>query len=185
MRLEGLGLHQVFGNRCPYTIIGQLLWYNLPCWTQQPWTLCLLVLLRCQFAVGGSSYYQKPDTDPTPQYASEIKSFTHSMFSRGRINKTTKNFLIPHHPRTVRLYPSCQKSVSLVIQVDQLHFRTVPWWKTSRALLIAFAAPCEFASIIHPGLHRFFKQTQKVAVTTSRNLTGDTWCHFLVHHLPP
>ena len=33
------------------------------------------------------TYYQKLDVDLTPQYASEIKSFIHSMFSRGQIDK--------------------------------------------------------------------------------------------------
>ena len=42
--------------------------------------------------------------DPTPRYLSEIKSFIHSMFSRGQIDKETKTLLIPHHPRTARLY---------------------------------------------------------------------------------
>ena len=36
------------------------------------------------------SYYIKLDTDPTPRYASEIRSFINSMFTRGQINKRSK-----------------------------------------------------------------------------------------------
>ena len=49
-------------------------------------------------------YYQKLDADPTPQYASEIKSFINSMFTRRQIAKQTKKYLTPDHSRTARFY---------------------------------------------------------------------------------
>ena len=44
------------------------------------------------------SYYKKLDVDPTPQYASEIRSFIKSMLTRGQINKKMKKLPNPLPP---------------------------------------------------------------------------------------
>ena len=57
------------------------------------------------------SHYVRLNTDPTPRSASEIKSFINSMFVNRQINKHTRDFLIPQHPRVARfdLLPKIHK----------------------------------------------------------------------------
>ena len=50
------------------------------------------------------AHYTKLNADPTLRFAVEIKSFIHSMFTNGQIDKNTRDFLIPHHSRAARLY---------------------------------------------------------------------------------
>ena len=50
------------------------------------------------------AHYTKLGADLTPQFVVEIKSFIHSMFANGQIDKHTRDFLIPHHSRVATLY---------------------------------------------------------------------------------
>ena len=50
------------------------------------------------------AHYQKLNSNSTLRYASVIKKYVESMFSRRQIHVKTKNFLIPQHPRTAEFY---------------------------------------------------------------------------------
>ena len=54
--------------------------------------------------LGNHTHYNLLNADPTPIHTAEIKSVVHSMFTNGQIDKHTKDFLIPHHPRVARFY---------------------------------------------------------------------------------
>ena len=50
------------------------------------------------------AHYVRLNADPTPRSIAEIKSFINFMFANGQIDKYTRDFLIPHHPRVARFY---------------------------------------------------------------------------------
>ena len=59
---------------------------------------------KAQGLLNNADHYEKLPSDPTSTYAAEIKQFVISMFERRLITKHTKDFLIPHSPKTSRLY---------------------------------------------------------------------------------
>ena len=50
------------------------------------------------------THYLRLNADPTPWSIAEIQSFIKSTFANGQIDKYTRDFLIPHHPRVTRFY---------------------------------------------------------------------------------
>ena len=60
--------------------------------------------LRADRQLNNHTRYQKLTTDPTTQYAVDIKQFVGSMATRGLIDNKTKKLLIPRHPMMARFY---------------------------------------------------------------------------------
>ena len=54
--------------------------------------------------LGDTSFYQKLEKDLTPPFSKEVKQQVQQLFTKGLIDKKTKDYLIPHQPRTARFY---------------------------------------------------------------------------------
>ena len=50
------------------------------------------------------SHYRKLPSDPMMKHATEMKEVIDSLFMRGLIDRHSKEFLTPNHPRTARFY---------------------------------------------------------------------------------
>ena len=122
----------------------QSLQTRVPPWSC--WVNNIIYIKEADRHLENNLYYQKLWADPTARYTTKIKKFINLVFSRGLINKKTKNFLIPHHPRQ-RDSTYYQKFISLEIRVDPLWSPPVPQRKTFLDLLIYFCNPAL------PGFH--------------------------------